>query len=125
MVASCGWIMPEPLATPVIDALPDRRGRLANLGRESVVRIASAKFRKCSAEAPAFATSAPRWDVIFSTGRGTPMIPVDEGNISETSALRALAVSLQTALQLRKPCFPVEQFALPEFTTTARTRPRL
>src|SRR5947209_2810047 len=51
------------------------------------------------------------------------MIPVDEGNISEDLAFSSFAVAAHTALQSRKPRLPVAQFAFPEFTTTARTRP--
>ena len=51
------------------------------------------------------------------------MIPVDEGKISVASTPSNFAASRQIRSHARFPCAPVAQFALPEFTTTARTRP--
>ena len=64
-------------------------------------------------------------EVILADGRGTPIIPVDEGNTSQGLTLNRRAASAQTILQAPIPSEPVAQFALPEFTITARTRPRL
>src|ERR1700751_202499 len=52
------------------------------------------------------------------------MIPVEDGKTSAGLTLRYRASSLQTFLQATIPATPVAQFALPEFTMTARTFPR-
>src|SRR6476646_7788155 len=124
MVANCGWIMPEPLATPVMHARTETRGTLAILEHVSVVRMALAKRRKSSIDDPTLASSGCKWEVTFSVGNGTPIIPVEEGKTSDAFTLSNLAISAQTALHARRPAGPVAQLALPEFTTTARTRPR-
>src|SRR5437764_11810642 len=115
--------MPEPFATPVIDALPRCSGTLASLGRVSVVRRASANLRRWSGDAPAPEIKAGNLAFIFSNGSGTPMTPVDEGNTPEARAFRSPAACAQTDLQARIPASPVAQFAFPEFTMTARMRP--
>src|SRR5690242_3184828 len=51
------------------------------------------------------------------------MIPVDEGKIFDAFAFSSFPISAHTSLHARKPAGPVAQFAFPEFTTTARTRP--
>lgn len=51
------------------------------------------------------------------------MIPVDEGKISAGGAPNRFPASRHTRSQAWMPTRPVAQFALPEFTTTARTRP--
>src|SRR5438270_10798598 len=53
------------------------------------------------------------------------MMPVDDGKTSAASRFRSRAVSEQTLLQFRMPTWPVAQFAFPEFTITACTRPLL
>src|SRR5437764_7115661 len=115
--------MPEPFATPVIDALPRCSGTLASLGRVSVVRMASANLRRWSGDAPAPEIRAGNLAFIFSNGSGTPMTPVDEGNTSEARALRSRAAAEHTDSQARIPAGPVAQFAFPEFTITARISP--
>src|SRR3954471_3736759 len=125
MVAICGCIMPAPFATPVTAPRPERKGMLAIFGFESVVRIASENLRRCPAHAPASEISTFKCEVILLTGSGTPIMPVDEGNTSAGLIFRRLAVSAQIFLQSRSPDVPVAQFAFPEFTTTARTRPLL
>src|SRR5258706_2590367 len=95
----------------------------ATLGRVSVVMMAWAK------------ASAPLWfgvrdeinsgnfALIFSTGKGTPMIPVEDGKISEAPTPSSFPASRQICSHARRPWGPVAQFAFPEFTTTARTLP--
>src|SRR5437764_3671882 len=117
--------MPEPLAIPVIAAVPERSGTLATLGRVSVVRMASANWRRCPTDASAPAKSGCKCDVTFSVGNRTPIIPVDDGNISDARTVNSFAALAHTALQPRSPGAPVAQLALPEFTITARTRPLL
>src|SRR5215469_4522033 len=53
------------------------------------------------------------------------MMPVEDGKTSAERMSSKRAVAAQTALQARIPFRPVAQFAFPEFTITARTRPRL
>src|SRR5215472_7984867 len=108
---------------PVIAPFPERSGMLSSLGRESVVRIASANCRKRSTVASALEIKIPRFWPIFSAGKGTPMIPVEDGNTSAALTLSGLAIAAQTARQARTPAGPVAQFAFPEFTITARSRP--
>src|SRR5579864_2337954 len=117
--------MPEPLAIPVMEARPELSGTLDNLGLVSVVRIASAKLRKWSGVALAVVIKSGSWELIFFAGNGTPMMPVEEGNTCDLRIFRWRAVSAHTDLQARTPAGPVAQFAFPEFTTTARVRPRL
>src|SRR6266536_4547311 len=104
-------------------ALPDRKGTLASFALVSVVRIASANCRRCSTEAPAPPSSGSRRDVIFVAGKGTPIMPVDDGKTSEGLVFSKCANSEQINLQARNPDGPVAQFAFPELTMTARTRP--
>src|SRR5678816_4578080 len=117
--------MPEPFAIPVIDARPERNGTLAILGRVSVVRMASAKRRRSPTVAPALATKDCKCDVTCAVGNGTPMIPVEDGKISDACTFNNAPISAHTALHPRKPAPPVAQLALPEFTTAARTLPPL
>ena len=50
------------------------------------------------------------------------MIPVDDGKTSVARTPNNRPTSLQICSQARFPGLPVAQFALPEFTMTARTR---
>src|SRR5581483_451783 len=117
--------MPAPLATPVIAPRPERNGTLASFGVESVVRMASLNRRRCSAEAPAVEIRNWSCSTTGSTGSNTPIIPVEEGNTSLGRSFSSRAASAQMLLQFRIPAPPVAQFALPEFTMTAPTRPLL
>src|SRR5579864_8924574 len=108
-----------------MDARPERSGRLASLGLVSVVRIASAKLRRWSGVARAAAISSRSPELILSAGSGTPIMPVEEGNTCAGRIFSWRAASAHTDLQARTPAGPVAQFAFPEFTTTARIRPRL
>src|ERR1700751_273973 len=53
------------------------------------------------------------------------MIPVEEGKTSSAGTPRTFAASRQTHSHPVMPERPVAQFALPELTMTARTRPRV
>src|SRR6185369_7539005 len=69
-----------------------------------------------------------RWGsvaTILFTGRATPIMPVDEGKISLGRSCSSRANSRQTCWQARIPALPIAQLALPEFTISARIRPRL
>ena len=101
MVASCGWIMPAPFARPstVIVFVPDRRLADAILGRVSVVMIALLKARTPRWLADRDATSSDNLARIFSTGSGTPMMPVEEGKISDGETPQSFPASRQTRSQ--------------------------
>src|SRR5579864_1537077 len=110
---------------PVTEAQPELNRTLASFGRVSVVRMASAKLRKCSGVPPALAIKSGSRELILSAGRGTPIMPVEEGRTCDARIFKRPAVSAHTDLHALTPARPVAQFALPEFTTTARTLPRL
>src|SRR6266853_4572814 len=125
MVAICGWIMPAPFAMPrtvtCFDAVLNRADAI--FGRVSVVIMAWAKVSAlCSCDDRA-AISSGNFAQSFSAGNRTPMMPVEDGKISEASTLSRFPASRQTFSQARMPSRPVAQLALPEFTTTARIRP--
>src|SRR5260370_8120901 len=122
MVGSWGWIIPDPLAIPVTAPFPDRKGALASLGRESVVRMASANWRSRSIDAPAPAISLFSWEVIFATGSGTPIMPVDEGKTSRGLAPSSRAAAAHVALHARRPTCPLAHLAFPALTITPHTR---
>ena len=52
-------------------------------------------------------------------------MPVEEGKTSAAGTSNSFPASRQTCSQSRIPARPVAQLAFPEFTTTARTRPRV
>ena len=111
--------MPEPLATPVsmTTLFPDRNWAEANLGRKSVVIMACTKlFNACSVACRAAINSGSLL-TIFSAGKGTPMIPVEDGNTSSGFTPRSREVSRQICRQARSPAGPVAQLAFPEFTS--------
>lgn len=119
--------MPAPLATPktfTVD-FPDEKLALANLGRVSVVMMARAKFVIPRFVAFRAAVSSGSLETIFSTGSTTPIIPVEDGKISPARSFRSVASPAQTSRQALIPALPVAQLALPEFTMTARMRPRV
>ena len=82
--------MPAPLATPKIFAVdfPEEKLALANLGRVSVVMMARAKSAIPRLVALRPAVSSGRLETIFSTGSGTPIIPVEDGKISLARSFR-------------------------------------
>ncbi len=61
----------------------------------------------------------------LSAGRGTPMMPVDEGKTSSKTQPKCSAVAVQERRQASMPGSPVAQLALPELMRTAVTRPPL
>ena len=87
MVAMSGRIMPAPLAMPVTTARRPAitKVRETSLGRVSVVMMARAARGQASASRPARA--AGRAAARRSTGKGSPITPVEKG--STASALQA------------------------------------
>jgi hypothetical protein len=59
----------------------------------------------------------------LSPGKGTPMIPVEEGKTSSKMQWKVSAVATQVWMQASIPAWPVAQLALPAFTSRAPTRP--
>src|ERR1700680_2785650 len=124
MVASWGWIIPAPFATPtnLISFFPIRQKDDAIFVRVSVVKIACANWIRASSDAAREDISSGNFATTLSAGRGTPIMPVEDGKTSSAAMPSTLAVSVQIRLQARKPSFPVAQLAFPELTMTARTR---
>ncbi|OIQ79802.1 hypothetical protein GALL_384500 [mine drainage metagenome] len=80
MVAMLGWIMPEPLAIPVMVTVlpPISTWREVPLATISVVMIAVAALSQLSS--PRSATQAGRPATTRSTGSGSMMTPVENGS---------------------------------------------
>jgi hypothetical protein len=125
MVASWGWIIPEPFATPtnLISLFPSRQKDDASFVRLSVVKIACANWRRASSDAAREDMSSGNFATTLSAGRGTPIMPVDDGKTASAATPRSFPVSAHIRLHARKPGFPVAQLAFPELTMTARIRP--
>ena len=123
--------MPAPLAQPkmlIVPPFPSLFSVTSTTARAtfifvSVVMIAVAKSSACSGDVPTAAGRCGSAARIFSAGSGTPMMPVDDGMTSSKRSPNVSAVAVQISSQARMPGSPVAQFALPEFTTTAETRP--
>ena len=115
MVASAGWIIPEPLAIP-----PTVKPSVAAtecLGRVSVVMIASAASIPPSSLR--LATTCGKPLLILSSGSGTPMRPVDSTTTSSSERLSRAAVCAAMAMASDSPWAPVTALATPELITTA------
>ena len=125
IVAMSGAIMPEPLAKPLrrTSTPPNRAVAAAPLGKVSVVMIARAAFSQFVG--PSSGAAFPSPAVSFSAGKVSPMTPVEAMKISfalpPTSRAAAAAVASTAAF----PALPVKTLALPELTTSPRTRPDL
>ena len=91
--------------------------------RVSVVMMAVAKDFSASSSSPRPATTAGMAAISFSTGSGTPMIPVDDGMMNCGAASSAAPSAAQLCSATANPGAPVAQLALPALTSTARTRP--
>src|ERR1700704_3609376 len=95
----------------------------AILGRVSVVMMARAKASAPFCLGVRDEINSGNFAIIFSDGKGTPMIPVEEGKIFAALTPSSFPACRQICSQARRPAAPVAQFAFPEFTTTARTLP--
>ena len=113
IVAISGRIIPEPFATPVTLILPffDRIVLEITLGWVSVVIIPRAALSQSTSEKPLIA--AGRALKTLSTGRCSPMTPVEKG-ITELSATLVISANLeQHFLAAFKPSSPVPALAYP------------
>jgi hypothetical protein len=120
IVAIAGWIMPDPLATPVIvigtPSTSTRRD--APLGTVSVVMIAdTAASQRSGASAASAAGSAA---TIFATGSGSMITPVERGSTSFSAQPRRSATALHVVRASAMPACPVPALALPALNTIAR-----
>src|SRR5689334_22684670 len=106
-------------------ACPEENCALASFGLVSVVMMARAKRSAAVLVVSRPPASSTRVEMILSTGNGTPMMPVDEGNTVLGTTPRNRPSSWQIRWHALNPALPVAQLALPEFTITARTWPRL
>ncbi len=122
-VAMSGWIIPAPLAMPPMMMGPPgvSRRTATCFGLVSVVMIARAASTPPSGESFAAASRSP--PDTLSTGRGTPMTPVEStnavcgGSPAASSAARAIARAASS------PAAPVHALATRAFIATARVRP--
>src|SRR3990170_6303405 len=125
IVASLGYIIPEPFAIPpiLIDSLPYLYSTAATFETISVVIIASA------ASIPPvllnFLTRAGIPFLIFSIGRESPITPVDATRIFSGDIPRVLAVRSTISSACLYPVLPIHAFALPLFTITPLAFPFL
>ncbi len=105
---------------------PKRKVAEANLGRVSVVMMARAKSATPCFVAARAAVSSGSFETIFSTGKRNADDAGRGGkNFAGVHIPAVWPDSRQTCWQAWIPALPVAQLALPEFTITARTRPRL
>ena len=120
---------PRTLAIPSSEnsALPARTCTDASFGRVSVVMIV---WANCCAACSVVSRPAIRSGnlcEIFRTGSGTPMIPVEEEKYFSLGFYfqqrGGLAAHLMAGSDARLPAGAVG--VVPEFITTARTRPRV
>src|SRR5271163_432225 len=124
---SWGWIMPAPLAAPKMrtsrPAPSTSMTALLIFILVSVVMMARANSSACSEVLPNDAFTAGRAATTFSAGKGTPMMPVEEGKTVSGVQLKLSAAATQVAMQASMPAAPVAQLALPALTRTVETRP--
>src|SRR5688572_10972849 len=119
MVAMSGRIMPAPLAIPETVASPllNLTLRDAALGTVSVVMMASAADSQSAL--PLNACGSPA--MIRSAGSGSMITPVENGSTCVGLQPSRAASARQTCMARFTPSAPVPAFALPVFTTSART----
>ncbi len=115
IVARTGWIMPAPLAIPPTVNPPALA--CASFGPESVVRMASAAASPPSAESRAAADETPA--STRSSGRRTPITPVERTTTASLTIPSASPTATAVASASASPAAPVAAFATPALTTTA------
>ena len=122
MVAMLGAIMPEPLAMPAMRTLTPSISASAKapLANVSVVMMADAAAGQLSAATPSVISSSRA--VIFSSGKSTPMTPV-EPSITSFARQPIRLAAAATRLAAAAPGLPVKELAQPALTTRPRTEP--
>ena len=85
--------------------------------------MARTKASACCSVLPIESLSSGIAATTFPAGKGTPMIPVEEGKTSSKMQPKLSAAATQVATQPSMPGAPLAQLALPELTSTAATRP--
>src|SRR5258708_29778508 len=114
--------MPAPLAQPATrtDFPSTVQLAVAHFGRVSVVmmaRVSPSKARTENSSEPASSGTAFK---IRSTGRGTPITPVEQTTTWFARQPSVSATRSAVACEATIPPGPTEQFAFPELTMTAR-----
>ena len=118
MVAMSGQIMPAPLEMPVRVALrpADREAAGDQLGHRVGGHDGPCRLR------PAVLVQgrqgAGRAAARRSTGRCSPMTPVEKGSTSSAGAAGSSARASQLARASARPRWPVPALALPELTSS-------
>ncbi|MNT34247.1 hypothetical protein D3C72_1702170 [compost metagenome] len=122
MVAMFGWIIPDPFAAPAIFTSRSSitRETQTSFLTKSVVRIA---WENCSAPSSSalMTVGSPAIPLVTrSIFISSPITPVEATATSEGVTPSTLAASARIVYASASPCLPVQAFALPLFTTTAR-----
>ena len=117
--------MPEPLVIPPIVMFFPLKGYLmqSDLDIRSVVMMASDASVQFLAVPPNFVIRFGVAFIIFSEGRGIPIIPVEAMKTSFCRMPSSSATFLVIVSQSFNPFGPVTVFALPLLTITARQIP--
>ena len=123
MVAMSGWIMPEPLAMPLmVTGTPSIAAvRVTSFAKVSVVMIAAAAAAQASDSRSAASCGSAA--VMRSSGSGSPMTPVEATNTSVGLQPSRPAAAFTVRSTLAVPTLPVKALALPELTRMARALP--
>ena len=121
IVAMSGFIIPAPLATPVMVTflLPMRKDLEDIFGNLSVVIMPSAASASPFADIPDTSSSKPPRSGCICMN--SPIIPVEDTSTLSSLTPRILAALFTVLRASLIPRFPVIQLALPELTTTALT----
>ncbi|MOA28133.1 hypothetical protein D3C78_1490580 [compost metagenome] len=108
-----GRIMPAPLLIPVtVTVTPSCwNWRLAPLGRVSVVMMPVAASAQLFSDR--LSKAACRAPSIFSTGSGSPITPVENGNTDSAGTPASSASLAQVRSAAASPGAPVPALALP------------
>src|SRR6266566_6054059 len=122
-VAMSGWIIPAPLAIPPTVIMPAGVSKRTAqcLGRVSVVMMARAASGPPSAVRCAAAVCRPL--LICSSGRGTPITPVESTSAVRAGRPAACSAAWAMARAATSPGPPVHAFATRAFMATALMRP--
>ena len=119
IVAMFGRIMPAPLEMPVsVTFLPEMvTVRDAAFGKVSVVMMAcAAPYQLLS---PRLAMACGKPVMTLSTGSGSRITPVENGNTCDASTPISLPSASQVACAFARPASPVPALALPVLMSSA------